>query len=92
MNYYMVFCFCDILQIKTTATASLHYNEQIPFHALFLMVRLYSFRLSTPSASIFPIPILLQKNCSYTQEHSEMSTAILPFACATANTFLHKSG
>lgn len=32
------------------------------------MVRLCSFRLSTPSASIFPIPTLLQKNCSHTQE------------------------
>lgn len=47
---------------KTTATASLHYNEGIPFHALFLMVRLYSFRLNNPVAEeLFTYTRVIQK-------------------------------
>ena len=60
------FVLATFLNKMTTAASSPYYSELIPFRALFLMFSLHSFRLSTPSTSIFPISILLQEDCSRT--------------------------
>lgn len=90
IHYYVVFCLCHIFQIRKQQLLLCIVINEFPSFFWWSGCALLGWARLLPLFS--PFQFCCRRTVHIHKSHSEINTAILPFAYATANAFLHKSG